>query len=763
MVMMLCCTSVYAQDSCTLSANITITEAHNTEPVSGLLIYISELRKSMQTDENGSVQLDSLCAGSYALHLHGEATRDTVLTVQIVRSGNYRLEVHHSDQLLHQVVVKSQPQASLIQDKSQVDAATLQQNSGKNLGDLLRTVNGVNTLNNGATLSKPVIHGLHSNRVLLLNNGIRQEDQQWGTEHAPDIDPAVAGVITVLKGAAGVRYGTDAIGGVILAEPAPIRNNTGWGGYLKLAAFSNNRMGSASGMVEHRFRKHPEFSFRLQGTLKQGGNYRLPGGYFAANTGIREADYSTTLNYRGIHAGAELFFSRFSNVLGIYSGSHTGSRQDLENAINSPVPLVPASFDYAIGRPRQAVVHELLKAKAYRDTRSGLWTVTYAYQRNFRQEYDVTRLQTDKAQLNLSLNTHSLNIHLDQRKLGNFSGQTGVDVIYQHNTFRDGDRVFIPSYYSYAGALYLIERYSKGTHTLEAGVRYDYRHFDMYNPEGVQLQNVRYRFDYRNPSATLAYKKQLSRQWEWSATLAKAWRAPQASELFSAGLHQGGARIETGNRNLKPEGALGLTLATAYQRTEKLQVNASLYAQSISNFIFLMPGADLLTIRGYYKTFNYVQTDALLYGADLSADYSWNSHVSTDARVSLLRARDQVRRDWLVLMPSDRVSAGMQYHFRKEGRTSDGVLGLRGEYVFRQSRIPANFDQIDYPRPPAAYFLLSAEAGCTIRIRRQPLQISASASNLLNTRYRDYMDLFRYFIDQPGTNIALRLHLPINQ
>jgi iron complex outermembrane receptor protein len=78
---------------------------------------------------------------------------------------------------------------------------------------------GVTTLQTGSSISKPVIHGLHSNRILIMNNGVRQEGQQWGSEHAPEIDPFIATRLSVVKGAAGVRYGSDAIGGVILVEP----------------------------------------------------------------------------------------------------------------------------------------------------------------------------------------------------------------------------------------------------------------------------------------------------------------------------------------------------------------------------------------------------------------------------------------------------------------------------------------------------------------------------------------------------------------
>jgi iron complex outermembrane receptor protein len=756
------CMQSNAQDSCTLSVQFLVTEAHNAVPVPDVLLYLAESKMNVQTDENGIAVLEQLCPGTYTIHIHSYETEDTTQTLIVNKSGLYRLEVRHSDKVLHQIVVRSRHENTILQNKDQLSAITMQKNTGETISEMLKNVTGVSTLSNGATISKPVIHGLHSNRILILNNGIRQEDQQWGSEHAPNIDPFVAGNITVLKGAAGVRYGTDAIGGVLLVEPSPIRSDAGWGGELNLAAFSNNRMGVASIMAEHRFTRHPEFSFRLQTSAKQGGNYSIPGNIRVANSGIRERNFSATFNYRGVHSGAEFFFSHFGNTVGVYSGSHTGSRQDLERAIKSPVPLVPATFTYDIGRPRQQVNHELAKVKAYLENKWGVWNLVYAFQHNFRQEYDVMRVDNGKPQLNLTLNTQSINLNLDHKKTGLFSGQIGIDAQYQHNSFKDGDRVFIPSYYSFGAALYLIERYVRNSWTFEGGARYDYKHFDLYNPEGVRLQNVRYQFDYSNPSATLAVKNKLNPHWEWSATLANAWRAPQAPELFSAGLHQGGARIELGNKALVPEKSFSLNLASTYEIENKLKFDVSLYGQNIKDFIYLRPGAEVLTIRGYYKTFNYVQTDALLYGTDISATYSWNKHLSTDVKAAMLRARDLVQKGWLILMPSDRFSAGAKYAFSINKQVTDCYLELNTDYVLQQTRIPANFDEIDAPRPPAAYFLLQAEAGMHIVCRKQSVNCSITASNLLNTKYRDYMDIFRYFIDQPGTNVALRLRVPFN-
>ncbi len=90
---------------------------------------------------------------------------------------------------------------------------------GESLGESLKDITGVTVLNTGSSISKPVIHGLYGNRIVILNNGVRQEGQQWGSEHAPEIDPLIGRKLEVVKGASTVRYGPDAIAGVILVDP----------------------------------------------------------------------------------------------------------------------------------------------------------------------------------------------------------------------------------------------------------------------------------------------------------------------------------------------------------------------------------------------------------------------------------------------------------------------------------------------------------------------------------------------------------------
>lgn len=758
--------SVVAQDQCDITLQAIVVEAHTSAPLQPMLVFVEELNKTYETNSNGKFRIDSLCAGKYTLHFHALGFEHKVVEVKLTESTTLKFKVAHTDGQLDKVtVVGLKNDDGLLQVSDRLSATDIAENSGKSLGGLLQQVNGVSILSNGATIAKPVIHGLHSNRIVLLNNGIRQEDQQWGGEHAPNVDPFLAKNITVIKGAASVRYGADAIGGVVLVEPNLLPVEKGiWNGEVNLAAFSNNRMGVASGMLEHNIAKVDGLSFRLQGTYKKGGNYRIPG-YWIANSGLEEQNYSAAVGYKKAHYGAEIFYSRFDTDLGIYRGAFTGNQNDLDAAIASDTPLVSTEFSYDLNRPMQHVEHDMVKAKGYLDSRVGRWDVIYGYQHNFRQEYDVLRKENGKAQLNLTLNTQTLNLNLEHNAIGSIKGNVGVDAIYQENFIQPGDRVFIPNYRSRGIAGYVIERKQGDGWLAEAGLRYDYRWYELFNPEGNNQQVVRYELDYSNLSGTLGLTKHLSEHWHTTATLGNAFRAPQANELFSSGLHHGAARIEQGDKSLKPERAYNANIEVKYKNEDNhMQATVSLYSQYINNFIYLEPGGELLTIRGSFQVFNYKQTNAMLNGVDASLQHVLrigDGFLTTHAKASFLFARNTSAGDWLILMPSDRLQLSTRYSRDLKGSFKSVYIGASGKYVFNQWRIPENFDEIDHPRPPAAYFLLDGTVGSKVVFGKQALNLSLSVTNILNTSYRDYLDAFRYFIDQPGTNVVLRVNMPL--
>ena len=101
---------------------------------------------------------------------------------------------------------------------SQITHQELIVSGGIGIGDALKNVPGVTTSGFAAGSSRPVIRGLSSTRVHITENGIGTHDtSDLGDDHAVPIDPLASIEVEVLRGPATLRYGSQAIGGVVNA------------------------------------------------------------------------------------------------------------------------------------------------------------------------------------------------------------------------------------------------------------------------------------------------------------------------------------------------------------------------------------------------------------------------------------------------------------------------------------------------------------------------------------------------------------------
>ena len=105
--------------------------------------------------------------------------------------------------------------------------SALLQTPSTNIIDALGKIPGVSQLSTGPAISKPIIRGLGYNRVVTINEGARQEGQQWGDEHGIEIDELSIARAEVLKGPASLMYGSDAMAGVVnLITNVPVAEGT---------------------------------------------------------------------------------------------------------------------------------------------------------------------------------------------------------------------------------------------------------------------------------------------------------------------------------------------------------------------------------------------------------------------------------------------------------------------------------------------------------------------------------------------------------
>lgn len=775
-----------AHAQCVLKLSGKITDGDTREVLEGATIKVIELRQSTISGKNGEFQLTGLCPGNYDVELSHADCKTIILHIHIKEDLVRNFQLPHNASQLAEVVVVGSGRVTSTGVSDEVKGKALESTRGLSLGESLKGVTGVSVMQTGTNIYKPVIHGLHSSRVLILNNGIRQEGQQWGSEHAPEIDPYIANRITVIKGASSIRYGGDAIGGVILVEPKLLRYVPGVSGELNLAAFSNNYQGVFSGMIEGNSARHPAFAWRLQGTAKRGGNARTPG-YWLANSGIEEFNGSATAGWRKEQKGIELFYSIFNTRLGIFAGSHIGNVTDLIEAINSSEPpdyIKNAGFTYNIERPYQQVQHHLFKARAFSQTgdKSRL-NLVLSGQYNRRREYDIVRTNRTTPQLELNLFTGLADLVWDHFGGKKFKGTMGISSLYQNNSY--SYRYFIPNYQIFNTGAFVAEKYQAGKWQIEGGIRYDYRTMftitdndkapnDKLTGNAISPGVPYGTREFGGLSGNLGTAYKWDDHWQVNLTLASAWRAPQANEIFSDGLHHGAARIERGDLNLTTERANSM-LAGLQFNSIHFTADLGVYVKYIQDFIYLKPTyPPQLTIRGAFPTFEFDQTNARLSGIDLNTTYIFTHHIKWTFKASVLRAYDRTASDWLIQMPADRMENALEYLFSDGKKWKQSYVKISLLNVARQTRVPESGNieitnpdgsvsmESDYAPPPPGYALTGLEAGTELNLKGRPLTIIIGATNLFDVKYRDYMNAFRYYADDMGRNISLRMKIPFD-
>jgi iron complex outermembrane recepter protein len=642
-------------------------------------------------------------------------------------------------------------QTPLTQTAVTLEGSTLVQSRAETLGETLKNMVGVTTFQTGGTIAKPVIHGLHSNRILILNNGIRQEGQQWGSEHAPEIDQFIANSLTVVKGATSVRYGADAMAGVILVEPAALPTETKIGGEVNLVGATNGQQGTVSGIVQGGLTKLKGFGWRLQGTLKTGGNIHTPD-YYLDNTGVRERNFSASIGYRTTDYNVEVFYSKFSTNLGIFSGAHIGNLTDLLAAIKNGKPLVKSDFNYQIQRPNQQIGHDLLKLKTNKNWDCGSVNLSFGYQFDRRAEYDVHGQQAaDAPALLFRLWTTSGDLTFEHQPIWGATGQVGLSGLYQYNLM-DG-RPLIPDFEQKNIGIFWIERLVKPKWEVEAGLRFDKRQLQIFKFTNKML-DTRYH-DFDNFSGNVGTVFRPAERWSVRTNIGSAWRPPNVSELYSSGVHHGAAAFEEGNDKLLSETTINASMGIVFM-SDKLKIETEFYNHWFDNYIYLKPQPEpILTVRGAFPYFKYVQTRATFTGIDLTTDWQLTTKLKHIAKASYLRVFDQTNQNYLVMIPANRFENSLKYSFEPVFKLSESYLSVTHLFVSEQKNVPLNSD---FALPPAAYQLWSLQMGGSIELpHEQKLILSFSVNNILNTSYRDYMNRFRYYAAEMGRNISMKV------
>lgn len=751
----------YAQkngkDTCQYTIKGRLAYSTDSNSIEGAYIYHHHLNHYVFSDSLGYFELSGLCKGIHTLHINHVGTMHSDVQVTAPQDSLVYIFIHPLNQTNEIIVHGAIPNSTSSEGSftSELSGKQLEARQGESLGQMLTSIPGVNNLQTGPTIFKPMIQGMYGSRLLIINQSVRQEGQQWGSEHAPEIDPYTAGRIEVIRGAQSLRYGPDAMGGVILIEPKKFRLEHGTDATLSLGATSVNRGYSLSSSINHRFKKIPALAIGLQGSFKQGGNVRTPD-YWLENTGLKELNGSATAEFNQNNWNVRLYTSKFSTQVGIFTGSHIGNTTDLIHAIYASQPNTPSYFSYTIGRPYQQVEHDLSTLRISKKIHAHN-SVTFQYARQYdeRKEFDAHGvLQQQDASLVLKLTTHTSNLSWDHRLSEKLHGSVGVMYQYQKNTYQG--RYFIPNFESHLIGAYAYETYHiTKTTALEAGLRYDYKSLQSYYYKLNELASPFRTFE--NITYSFGVHQQFLKNGNLKILIANAFRSPHASELYSNGVHHGAAAVEIGNESLSAEKGINASIY-ADKSFHKFVCFAYGSTYFFDNYIYLQPvQPPSLTIRGAFPTFQYTQVKANYYALDIGAHDTIAKNWLIRSNLSMVQAYDKTQNQWILNIPSTQLKVQLEHSLSlvKKWKPEFYVACIQ---VFKKQHVQTN----DYAPAPEGYLLLNLGLQLSPKIKNQSLLYVFEINNLLNTVYRNYTDRMRYYNDAAGRSFNMKIFIPIN-
>lgn len=611
---------------------------------------------------------------------------------------------------------------------SVIRPAELSVRAGGNIISAIAAEPGLSEITTGGGISKPVIRGLGYNRVVVINDGIRQEGQQWGDEHGIEIDGAGVHSVEILKGPASLMYGSDALAGILIFHPEPVRGPGEFGGSVSSEYQTNN------GLMAYSLAADGNLDGWLWGgrfSDRYAHAYRNSLNGLVANSGYRERAASGMLGRNGSWGYSRLRFSYFHLTPGMIEGE--GS-----------------NFGYTPALPFQHVRHYKVVSDNTVHLAPGQLKIILGWQQNRRQEFEESK---NAPGLDFLLNTVNYDLRYQIGSGNGWKTAFGMAGMAQYSE-NLGEEYLIPAYSLFDAGVFVTATKSLGEWTLSGGIRTDVRWL-----HSKALEDRFEDFSRRFPgvSTSLGAVRSLGDHFTFRANAARGFRAPNLSELGSNGEHEGTFRFELGNKNLKPEyslqGDVGLDFSSKY-----VSVQSAVFVSRIDNYIFAARNGEV-SDEGV-PVYAFRSGLAHLGGGEIGIDVHPVHQLHLSSAFSCVYARENGGDD-LPLIPAPRLFSEIKYEFSHGGRLFNNTFtSLNLDWNMAQNHF---FATGGTESATPAYILLGASAGTDIFIKgKTRVSLYIIGSNLTDQSYMPHLSRLKYIgIANMGRNVTFKMVVPI--
>ena len=794
-------------------------------PLAAVSIYLPDFKKNVSTNNEGVYSIKNIPSGDFLIQISLVGYGKKVEEVKIKGATIKDFSLEASTNTLKEVVVTGVIAAIDNQQTpyviSTVDNTEVLQTSATNAIDAISKVAGVSAMTNGQSISKPVIRGLGYNRVLTINDGVKQMGQVWFDEFGIEVDPNSVNRYEILKGPGSLAYGSDAIAGVINMIPEqPLPEGITKGDIL-LNYQTNN--GLINNMLHLAGTKNGiSWSARLDNTMAHA--YQNPFDGYVLNSQFRNFNTDGTIGLHKKWGYTQIHASYFDMHNGIVDGTRDSASGAMERMVSYPgfnggdptyvLPTKQEQKSYDAFVINQRIQHTKLVWDNAIAVGEGRIQAVFSWQKNQHEESnDPTIPNTSNIYYNSTGATFDVK-YISPQKAG-FNFATGTNGMYQSSQSL-GTLMLIPNYHFFEIGGYFIANQKIGKLNLSGGIRYDTRSFsgidhwvDSTNQEPVlptdpnalhEFQGFTSKFSGLSFSFGGTYH--LSNNSYIKANISRGWRAPNVSECGANGGHDGTVVYEIGDNTIKPETSLEEDVTFGIS-SKDVGIELNLFNNNIDKFIYAQGlqsvfGGDSINNSlnsaglGEAPVYKFTQGSAHLYGGELTLNIHpttlpWVEFNSTLSMVDGGLSNVSINEKYLPFVPPTRITADFKFPIKQIGKSIKDAyfkIGLLScfdqNHIYKQYSIYNGLNTALTPFEYAAsnsatkgYTLFNASFGGDFVVKGKLVcKLFVICNNLLNTGYMDYMSRFKYLpvnytsnrvgVFNMGRNVSLKLLIPIN-
>ncbi len=784
--------NIYA-DKTSLSGKIVDKKTGDALP--GVTIYITDLKTGAVSDINGTYKIENLPTSKVNVQVSFIGYKLIVESVDLSSITKKDFALEESVAELNEIVVTGLSQAA---EKNRtptpittIPQKLLLQGTSTNIIDAIATQPGVSQVTTGSGISKPVIRGLGYNRVVTLNDGIRQEGQQWGDEHGIEVDEFSVAKVEILKGPASLSYGSDAMAGVINLLTAPTLPEGTISGNLITNYQTNNGLIGYSGNVAGN-KKGFIWDIRYSNKIAHAYQNKYDG--YVLNSGYNENNIGGIIGFNKAWGYSHLHFSIYNFTPGIVEGE----RDDLTGEFIKPIVQGDTAASEIAGNndfksytalaPFQKIHHYKAVLNNSFVLGNGSLKATIGWQQNQRQEYgDI--VHPNNYGLYFLLNTINYDLRYNLPEKNNLDISFGVNGM-QQTSQNKGIEFLVPEYNLLDAGVFTILKKTFTKLDVSGGLRYDMRtehtsdlYLDANDVATTSTEpNAFHRFAANNVmfsgvSGSVGATYQFSEMVFTKLNLSRGFRAPNIGEIGANGEHEGTGRYEIGNPNLKAESSLQLDYALGLN-SHHITAEVDLFSNTISHFIFTEKlnstagGDSLINDIPVYK---YTAGNTNLLGGEISIDIhphplDWLHFENSFAYVQATQKDQPDSTKYLPFTPAPKFSSELKASSKKLTKNLiNAYFKIGVDTYFTQDKFyAANGTETQ----TSGYTLFNLGVGSDVAIKNRILfSFYISANNLTDVAYQSHLSRLKYEavnsvtsrtgVFNMGRNISFKLVVPI--